>query len=124
MTDVGAAPAEVSSHGGLRDIVVAVLAPVAVAAVSWVLWRISDTLLYVGLLDRAQFAWGVVIPIWLAVPVVAAFLWRRLTRPHAIEAAVALNVVIGAVAAWLLWRATTAIDCQFGPAYGPEARAP
>lgn len=119
------APAEVSSDRGAQGLAVGVLVPVAVAAASYGLWRISNDLVYIGPFDRAQFGWGVVIPVWLAIPVVAAFLWSRLTLGHAQLAAISLTAVIAAVAAWLLWQSAveSGLACQFGAAFSPQQRA-
>jgi hypothetical protein len=116
---------EVTNDRGVLGVVAAVLVPAAVATMASVLWWISDALLIIGPLDRAQFGWAVVIPVWLATPVVAAFLWRRLTPAHATQAAIGLNLLIAAIAAWLLWRSTvdTGQGCQFGSAFSPETRA-
>jgi hypothetical protein len=120
-----ASSVEVTKDRGVIGVVVGVLVPAAVATAAFVLWRISDALLLIGPLDRAQFGWTVVIPVWLATPIVAAFLWRNLTSAQATQAAIGLNLLIAVIAAWLLWR--SAVDggqsCQFGSAFSPETRA-
>ncbi len=60
--------------------VAAVLVPLALVGLAYVLWWISDRLLYVGPLDRAAFGWVVVVPVWIAAPVAAGFVWRTLDR--------------------------------------------
>jgi hypothetical protein len=62
---------------------VAAAAPLAIVALAYALWWISDRLLDIGPLDRAAFGWAVVIPIWLAAPIVAGFIWSRLSRLEA-----------------------------------------
>ena len=115
----------VTDDRGVRGVVAGVLVPAAVATVAYVLWRISDALLTIGPLDRAQFGWVVVVPVWLLTPVVAAFMWGRLTPAHAMQAAIWLNLLVAAIAAWLLWRSIVdgGQGCEFGPAVSPETRA-
>jgi hypothetical protein len=98
-----------------RDSLVAVAAPLLVIAVSYSLWFVSDRLLYVGPFDRATFGWAVVMPIWLVSPAVAALLWRRLPGPAARASAIVTAVVIGAVAALLLWVAFDPAACETSP---------
>jgi len=112
------------SAGRALPVAVGLLGPLAIAVLAYVLWRISDALVYIGPFDRAQFGWGVVIPVWLAVPVVASFLWARLGTGRATQAAIALNAVITVPTVWLLWRAAvdSGAGCQFGPAISSEQR--
>ncbi len=65
----------------------ALIAPVLVVGAAYALWWISDRLLYVGPLDRAQFGWLVVVPTLLAAPVVAGVAWAGLDERPAIGAA-------------------------------------
>ena len=93
-------------------IVVGAVVPLAVAGLAYVLWWISDRLLYVGPLDRAAFGWAVVIPTWIAAPVVAGFTWRRLDQRTTLAVAALVGTVITAVAAVLLWQAIAFPDCE------------
>jgi hypothetical protein len=92
----------------------AVGAPLALVALSYGLWWISDRLLYIGPLDRATFGWLVVIPLFVATPVVGGFMWSRLRRRAAAEAAGVVAAAITAVAALLFWQAVAYPDCEFG----------
>jgi hypothetical protein len=55
-----------------RRVWLAIVAPLVVVDVAYLLWAVSDRLLYVGPLDRATFGWLVVVPVWLAAPIAAA----------------------------------------------------
>jgi hypothetical protein len=83
------------------------------------LWWISDRLVSIGPLDRAAFGWAVVIPVWLAAPVVAGFAWTRLTGPERRVAAVAVGTAVGLAAATLFWSAIAFPDCQYGATLTP-----
>ena len=91
-----------------------VVVPLALVVLAYVLWWLSDRLLYIGPLDRAAFGWSVVIPVWLAAPVVAGFAWSGLTRVGRDVAAALVGTVIGITATVLLWRAIAFPDCEFG----------
>jgi hypothetical protein len=56
------------------------------------LWSLSDQLIFIGPLDRATFGWGVVIPLWLLLPVAAAAAWSGLDDRPRTGAAVLLGV--------------------------------
>ena len=90
------------------------LAPVIVVVVAFVLWLISDRLLYVGPLDRATFGWLVVVPLWAAAPTFAGFSWRAFAAHERVRWALAGGLAVGGVTAILLWQsvATPAIDCN------------
>jgi hypothetical protein len=97
---------------GLRgDVVLGVGAPLAVVALPYALWWISDRLLYVGPLDRAAFAWAVVVPAWVISPAVAGFAWGRLSLPSATVAAAVVGATVGGAAAVLFWAAVAYPDC-------------
>jgi hypothetical protein len=98
---------------------VGVAVPLALVVLAYVLWWISDRLLYIGPLDRAAFGWSVVIPIWIAAPVAAGFAWRGLTRTGRDVAAVVVGTVIGIATTVLLWQSIAFPDCQFGPSRTP-----
>jgi len=98
---------------------VAVGAPLALIALSYLLWLISDRLRHIGPLDRAAFGWGVVIPIWVAAPVAAGFAWRSMTpRERRLEAIVVGTVVAG-VATVLIWQSIAFPDCGTGVIHTP-----
>ena len=73
--------------------------PLLVVAVAFVLWWISDRLLYVGPLDRATFGWAVVVPLWAAAPTFAGFSWRRSAAGARTRFATLGGVAVGGVAA-------------------------
>ncbi len=85
--------------------------PLAVAAVAYGLWWVSDQLLYIGPLDRATFGWAVVIPIWLAAPGASGFAWSRLSTRDSTLAALVVGIAIGLIAAALFWQAVIHPDC-------------
>lgn len=97
----------------------AVAAPVAVVALTYALWWISDQLLYVGPLDRAAFGWAVVIPVWVSTPVVAGFAWHGLTRRDSRVAALVVGAVISGVTAILYWQAVAYPPCEYGATRAP-----
>jgi hypothetical protein len=106
------------------DFVLAAVLPLAVAACSYALWWISDRLLYIGPLDRAAFGWAVVIPVWIAAPTVGGLAWGRLDRRASLGVAALVALVVGALAAWMLWQASAFPDCQFGATRTPPEMAP
>ncbi len=89
--------------------------PLAVVALAYALWWVSDRLLY----DRAAFGWAVVIPVWLAAPVAAGFAWRGLTARASNIAAVVVGTVIAGVTAVLFWEAVAYPDCAHGATHTP-----
>jgi hypothetical protein len=95
-------------------VVLGVAVPLAVAALAYGLWWISDRLLYVGPLDRAAFGWFVVIPVWVAAPVVAGFAWQGLTTSMSLRVAALVGATISGAAALLLWQSVAYPNCQFG----------
>ena len=102
-----------------QGLLVAVAGPVAVAAAAYALWWISDQLLYIGPLDRAAFGWLVVIPVLLAAPIVAGYLWQRLPSGQDAVAGSVVGALIGVGTAFLLWRAVTQIACETRPTHTP-----
>ncbi|MDO8483419.1 MAG: hypothetical protein Q7S35_00565 [Candidatus Limnocylindrales bacterium] len=96
-----------------------VAVPLAVVALAYALWWMSDRLLYIGLLDRAAFGWVVVIPLWISTPIAASFVWHRLTRRGSTVAAVVVGAVGGGVAAVLFWQAVAYPNCEFGATHTP-----
>jgi hypothetical protein len=109
-----------SSQNPWPRIVVGVVVPLAVAGLAYLLWWISDRLLYVGPLDRAAFGWVVVIPTWIAAPVVAGFAWRMLDQRTTLAVAALVGTVIAAVAALLLWQAIAFPACETGAIHTPQ----
>ena len=89
-------------------------APLVILAVAYALWWISDRLLYIGPLDRAAFGWAVVIPVWVAAPIVAGFAWRTASPTERAMAAVLVGSIVTAVATSLIWRAIAYTDCDTG----------
>ena len=94
----------------------AIAAPLGTLALAYGAWALSDRLLYIGPLDRAQFGWLVVIPLVSAAPVVAAFAWRNLGDRQTLIAAATVAVVVGTAAALLFGLAVAgdASGCQNG----------
>jgi hypothetical protein len=96
-----------------------VAVPLGVVALAYALWWISDRLLYIGPLDRAAFGWAVVIPVWVAAPVIAGFTWRRLPPRASLLAAVVVGAAISGAAAVLLWQSVADPNCEFGAVRTP-----
>ena len=89
-------------------------------ATAYFLSSTSERLRYIGPLDRAAFGWGVVIPIWVAAPVAAGFVWSRLALRASLLAALIVAVVVGAIAATLVWQAVAYPDCGTGAIRTPQ----
>lgn len=96
-----------------------VAVPLAVVALAYMLWSISDRLLYIGPLDRAAFGWLVVIPIWIAAPIAAGFIWRFVPPRRAVIAALLVGSTISGVAAGLFWQSIAHPSCAYGAARAP-----
>jgi hypothetical protein len=94
----------------------AIAAPLGTLALAYGAWALSDQLLFIGPIDRAQFGWLVVIPLMTAAPVVAVFAWRNLDDGQTLLAATTIAVVVGTVAGLLfgLAVASDASGCQYG----------
>lgn len=99
--------------------VLAVGAPLALVALSYGLWSVSDRLVQIGPLDRAAFGWIVVMPVFVATPIVAGFAWSGLLPRTAALAAGVVAATITAVAAVLFWQAVAYPDCEFGAIRSP-----
>ncbi len=95
-------------------LVIAALTPLTGIALAYVLWWISDRLLYIGPLDRATFGWLIVVPIWSLTPMAAAYAWRPLNRRQSAVAAGVIGLLLAASAAVLFWLATAFPNCEFG----------
>lgn len=93
-----------------------VAAPLAMLALAYGAWAISDWLVYIGPFDRAQFGWLVVTPLLAAAPVVAGFAWHGLDTRRLVIATVAVAGLVG-FAAGALFAAAVVGDsagCRFG----------
>lgn len=101
-------------------LVVGAALPLAVAGLAYLLWWISDRLLYVGPFDRAAFGWIVVSPTWIAVPVAAGFAWRVLDQRTTRAVAVFVGTVIAAVAGLLLWQSVAFPACETGAIHAAQ----
>ena len=112
------------SNGSRMDrevvrLVRAVAAPLAVVALAYALWWVSDRLLYIGPLDRAAFGWAVVVPVWLCAPIAAGLAWRPLTVRATAAAAVMSGMVISSVSAFMFWQAAAHPGCEYGATRTP-----
>src|SRR3954454_5696213 len=106
-----------SSLSGRRPWAVAL--PIGTLGLAYALWWMSDRLVNVGPLDRAQFGWLVVVPVWLSAPIVAGYAWRCIEPRRLAVSAVVVGLVIAGIAADLLWQSTASPDCTFGTAVAP-----
>lgn len=89
--------------------------PVALASAAFLVAWASDQVESIGPLDRATVFWVIGAPLWLVSPIVAGFIWRRLTLRHAKLAAAVVGGIIGSGAALLVWQWIGAPeDCGFG----------
>lgn len=93
----------------------AITLPLFLGALAYGLWLLSDRLGSVGPLDKATFGWSVVIPVWLATPVVAAFTWRSLSDAGRNRAALLVGLVIAVTSTFLLFAAVAYPICDTGP---------
>ncbi len=109
-----------SSRNPWPRYVAAVAVPLSLAGLAYVLWWISDRLLYIGPLDRAAFGWLVVIPVWIGAPVAAGFAWRTLEPTSTRLIAALVGTVVAAVAALLLWQAVAFPNCGTGTIRTPQ----
>lgn len=104
--------------GGIRvdHFALKVAAPLAVLALAYGAWAISDRLVVIGPFDRAQFGWLVVTPLLAAAPVVAGFAWDGLDARRLVIAAVAVAGLVGFAAGTLFAAALDgdSAGCQFG----------
>ena len=101
------------TDGGSVRFALGVAVPLAVVALAYGLWWISDRLVYIGPLDRAAFGWVVVLPVWLCAPIAAGMAWRRLTAGATMSAVILVGVVVSSVAAILFWQSVAHPDCEF-----------
>lgn len=106
-------------HVAPARLAIAAATPLAGVALAYLLWWISDRLLYIGPFDRATFGWLVVVPVWALTPVVAGYAWRPLNAPQTAAAVAMVGLVITAIATSLLWLASAFPDCEFGAVRSP-----
>jgi hypothetical protein len=102
-----------------KGLALAVAIPLLVAALAYVLWLISDRLLFVGPLDRATLGWVVVLPVWAGAPLAAGLTWLDLSASARRLVAMICALAVGGVAAVLFWQAVAAPACQYGPVREP-----
>jgi len=96
---------------GAGPLLIAISAPLALFALAYTLWAISDRLLYIGPLDRAAFGWIVVVPITCAAPGIAGLIWARFAIGARLVAAVTVGGAIAVVSGVLLALAADYVDC-------------
>lgn len=96
-----------------------IVVPLALAALAYVLWWISDRLVTIGPLDRAAFGWAVVMPTWIVAPVAAGFAWHRLTPRGGVLAAALVGLAISGIAAALFWLSVAYPNCTTGDIHKP-----
>lgn len=99
-------------------------APLLVVGFAFVLWWVSDRLLYIGPLDRATFGWVVVFPLWAVAPTFAGFSWRGSSAGARTQFAGIGGLAVGSIAALLLWLSVAgpAVGCT--PRYTPVELVP
>ncbi len=102
------------AEGQPARFLLAVAVPLAIVAVAYALWSISDRLLVIGPFDRAAFGWAVVIPVWISAPVVGGLIWRRLPPRQGVLAAFVVGSVVSIVAAGRSLHVFGSPDCEFG----------
>ncbi len=105
--------------GDARGVALGIALPIGVLAFAYVLWWISDRVVYVGPLDKAAFGWAVVVPIWLLAPLAAGWTWRDLAPRASAVARLIVGVIVTTVVALLFWVAATEPRCDSGPITAP-----
>src|SRR4051794_41342591 len=101
-------------------LLIGVAAPLAMAGLAYLLWWISDRLVVVGPLDRASFGWVVVVPTWLAAPVVAGFAWRPVDERTTWAVAGGVGAGMAALSTPLLWPSGALSPCANGATPTPS----
>ena len=76
---------------------VGVAVPLALLGIAYAAWAISDRLVQIGPLDRAQFAWLVVVPLLTVTPIATGLAWRRLSTRQIWFAALVVAAIVGTV---------------------------
>ena len=106
----------VGSGGHSLRVAIGVALPLGLVALASALYAISG---YgrsgIGPLDVGVVLLGTVAPLWLSSPVVAGFIWRRLTRRQTKLAALIVGTLVSSAAALAFWQwIGTPFDCGFG----------
>ena len=107
------------SERGSALLIRAIAIPLVVLGLAFLLWKISDRLLVIGPFDRATFGWLVVIPLWLAAPIVAGVAWRSMPDGVVHVAAVVVGLALAVASGWLFRKAIAFPACDFGPRLTP-----
>lgn len=90
------------------------LAPAMLLA-SVVLWAWSSAAGGLGPLDRAQFGWLVVVPLFLLAPAAAGLAARSVGRRTAGLTILGIGLAIGGLVIWSLAWQVTVLDCRPNP---------
>jgi hypothetical protein len=99
-----------------RSTVLLFAAPMLLVA-AFVVWLISDELLWIGPFDRAQIGWGVVVPLFVLAPGAAALAGRRAGGRTAAGHVIAIATTLAALTVIGLVATATRIGCA--PVAGP-----
>lgn len=98
-------------RSGSFDLFIAIAIPLALLALAYALWAISDRLLQIGPFDRAAFGWIFVLPIsWLA-PGIAGIVWSPMPTTRRNIAAIVVGGIVAAASALLLALAIDYANC-------------
>jgi hypothetical protein len=92
-------------------LLIAMAIPLAILAVAYALWAISDRLLQIGPFDRAAFGWIVVVPIASLAPGVTGLAWAPMPASRRRIAAVLVGGVVALVSGILLANAIDYVNC-------------
>lgn len=103
--------AEKQGRSGVVDLLLAIAIPLALLALAYALWAISDRLLWIGPFDRAAFGWVFVIPIWWLAPGLAGLAWSRMPDMRWGFAALIVSGIVAAVSGILLAQSITFANC-------------
>lgn len=114
-------PADGNLHR--TNLIRAIALPLVVLGLAYVLWRISDRLVWIGPFDRATFGWAIVIPVWLSAPIVAGVAWRAMPDSVVRLAAPTVGIALAAASGWLLWKAIAFPGCTYGSNLTPAEMA-
>jgi hypothetical protein len=101
----------IQTRSDASRLVIAVALPLALLAIAYALWAISDRLLFIGPFDRAASGWTFVMPLAWLTPGITGLLWAGLSRRDRWLAALTLGAVLTAVAGALLASATDRTGC-------------
>lgn len=92
-------------------LLIAIAIPLALLALAYALWAISDRLLQIGPLDRAAFGWIVVVPISSLAPGVAGLAWAPMPARRQRTAAILVGGVVALASGVLLANAIDYANC-------------